>query len=588
MKTKIKKSGKNRDASVLAMLLIAVLILTMLGSGLLRVAYGVRHRAIAVKNEAIARLTAEAGYENAILWMNQQPDLLSEFQKNGDHSGSISFANSNCDYTISFHDFIGSRPIYRIVSTGYCVNANRVCDVLAFQEIGGWEMGLCRVPSGISSTVPVYYTSGEIIDMPIHINCYGPADDSERDIHILGDPQFLQRVSMGEQQYSAAGADKYSDVMGLFSDGIYFSQPDSKITNSSVLQIKVDAFKATLQEQKPEFILTPAKNNNVPDAQGAVQLEFFVGTDGQGYVQITNNCTVRGYERPGVSTNTWDYQIDPNGDGSTYEKYSIYGYHYIPENAEATGQRYRCSIKSTEVTPSYGDILGEPGGQIFVEGNVVIGSNTEKASLAGIAKLNTVKGSITIVASGNIWFTNSIVVDGDHGADGMPSSDNQNAIGLIAQGLIKVVDPGMTEYSEVSDNGGSSDMPETIAGQVYEPIGWYKSGGEYSDHRWLPDTMVVEAAITVGRGGWGAENVIRTSYGTTYGGRKEWDGNQDDLVVRGTITEAIRGIVGLVDSDGYIKRYYFDKRLMQGLLPGNIWMKGKYVPTPAGWSDYSL
>jgi len=104
-------------------------------------------------------------------------------------------------------------------------------------------------------------------------------------------------------------------------------------------------------------------------------------------------------------------------------------------------------------------------------------------------------------------------------------------------------------------------------------------------HRYLPDPTIVEAAITVGGGGWGAENVSRLSYGTYYGGRKE-AGTQDNLVLRGILVEAMRGVVGLVGTDGYLKQYYFDERLLEGILPGDIWLRGKYVPAPAGWHDY--
>jgi hypothetical protein len=88
--------------------------------------------------------------------------------------------------------------------------------------------------------------------------------------------------------------------------------------------------------------------------------------------------------------------------------------------------------------------------------------------------------------------------------------------------------------------------------------------------------------MTVGGGGWGAENVARSSYG----GRKEYSSPQDYLIVRGAITEAVRGVVGVIGSDGYLKRYYMDERLLEGILPGDIWLRGKYIPAPAGWHDY--
>ncbi|MHC4627490.1 MAG: hypothetical protein ACYTDV_10960, partial [Planctomycetota bacterium] len=63
-------------------------------------------------------------------------------------------------------------------------------------------------------------------------------------------------------------------------------------------------------------------------------------------------------------------------------------------------------------------------------------------------------------------------------------------------------------------------------------------------------------------------------------------GNQDQLIVRGTITEAMRGVVGLIGNDGYLKSYYLDSRLLEGILPGDMWLRGKYVPAPAGWNEY--
>jgi hypothetical protein len=56
--------------------------------------------------------------------------------------------------------------------------------------------------------------------------------------------------------------------------------------------------------------------------------------------------------------------------------------------------------------------------------------------------------------------------------------------------------------------------------------------------------------------------------------------------VHGAITEACRGVVGLTGSDGYVKKYYIDSRLLEGVLPGDFWLAGQYVPAPAGWQDY--
>jgi hypothetical protein len=149
-----------------------------------------------------------------------------------------------------------------------------------------------------------------------------------------------------------------------------------------------------------------------------------------------------------------------------------------------------------------------------------------------------------------------------------------------------VVDPGISGYDKggINKYPGPPVEPNGFTAKNYVPIG--RDGGGEKYNRYLPDETVVEAAMTVGGGGWGAENVRRDSYGGSYGGRKEASGNQDKLIVRGTITEAIRGVVGLVGTDGYLKYYYYDERLLEGILPGDIWLRGKYIPAPAGWHDY--
>ena len=172
---------------------------------------------------------------------------------------------------------------------------------------------------------------------------------------------------------------------------------------------------------------------------------------------------------------------------------------------------------------------------------------------------------------------------------GFQSIDNPNVLGLISQGVIKVVDPGISSYPQEGDllpnqrrGNYYPGPPSEPNGFKYVPIGRSDSAAQYDPNRHLPDPMVVEAALTVGGGGWGAENVQWNSYG----GRKEASGYQDDLIVRGTISEAARGVVGLINADGFLKRYYSDERLLEGVLPGDIWLRGKYIPAPAGWHDY--
>jgi hypothetical protein len=561
------------------------------GMAMMAVSYGVRRESIQAKNEAVAMLAAEAGYERAIFRMSQQPDLLTalsdeDFEASETltidkpdeewYEGDDSEQTGTVDYTISFDSFMGSRPVYKVSATGHCGIFDRTVDVYVIQAISGWDMGMCRIPSGINSTAPVNYITGEIIDMPLHINCYGDDPyDSERDIWIIGSPDFRRPITMSESRYNSDDWDKYSDVMHLFDEGIYFLQPSSRIMDRGVVASKAEHFRNTILSQKPDQVLTPTVNGGVPDGLPAVQLEFFV-EGGVGKVRITNDCTVRGRK---VSGNTYDYRIDADYEDLRFEKYYIYGFHYKPEDAEAMGQRYTTDITDTYVTPTYGEVEGEPGGQIYVNGNVVIGGDL---SLHGGSQC--VKGRITVVATGNIWVADSIALDGSHDADGLPSEDNPNVLGLVAQGVVKVVDPGVVE-KYVSGGGWQKigghwvyvegELPQ-VSGMEYEPIG-YQGSSTYD--RYLPRSTEVEAAITVGGGGWGAEHVYYD------GGRKEASGGQNYIVIRGTLTEVVRGVVGC-GSDGYAKRYYLDERLLEGILPGDIWLKGKYVPAPAGWHDY--
>jgi len=555
------RSIRYQKGSVLVLVVVSVAILLSLGGGLLTVAYGVRHRAIAMKNEAAAMLAAEAGYEKAVFWMSQQPDVLDALLQDVEGtSGTIELPNAHCDYNIEFFSFIGSRPIYKITSHGHSGLFNRTVEVPVLQAIGGWESPH-RVPNGPASSLSWPFATGEILDIPIHVNKHDDNPDAI-DIYIIGSPHFKQMVSVGESK-----GDKYPDsVMKLFEKGICFNQPDSKIDQKSVVQKKVDRFKDTT---KPAFTLKPVDetpSGSITRPNAAVQLEFFV-EGGVGKVRITNNCTVRGYQ-DGRTTGkrTYDYKIN-DGSGDPYTKYDIYGYHVRP----TTESPITIPVTDTYVTQKIGGAESKPGGQIFIDGNVVIGGNNSLHN-----NDQRIKGKVTIVATGNIWVADSMTVDGAHGADGMPSKDNPNILGLIAQGVIKVVDPGMSDYSYVDDT------PVEPTGFAYVPVA--RPDGSTGHCRELPSSMIVEAALTVGGGGWGAEHV---------GERKTTSWSYDKLIVRGTISEAMRGIVGTCSllsfpdsSNGYMKYYYMDRRLLQGILPGDIWMKGKYIPVPAGWHDY--
>jgi hypothetical protein len=400
---------------------------------------------------------------------------------------------------------------------------------------------------------------------------------------------------MGESKYRDNGDDKpgyndqrdYDDLMSLFEDGIYFDQPECKVTEETTVQKKLDRFK---NSTKPDFTFKPIASSLISNPNPTVQLEFFV-EDGVGKVCITNNCTVRGYQRNSEDT-TWDFKIKPDSDPQEYERYYIYAYHFRPEG----GERIVVPIEQTYVAQSFGDVESEPGGQIYVEGNVIIGGNMLLHN-----EDQVVKGTMTVVATGNIWVADSILLDGAHNEDGLPAADNPNIFGLIAEGVVKVVDPGISSYS----SGGTNSYPGPPIkpdGLEYVPTGRQDEGewvlqrvkGKWVQvwqeaevyERHLPDPMIVEAAITVGGGGWGAENVNRNYSGTYYGGRKEASDTEDYLIIHGSITEGMRGVVGLINKDGFIKHYYTDERILEGILPGDIWLRGKYIPAPSGWHDY--
>ena len=575
----------NKKGSVLCFVLITLMILAIFGFGTLTAAYGLRHRAVVVKKELAAKYAAEAGYEKALYLMGQK---ILPYELGQINNGNISFAAGNCDYSIAW--IPPTMETYRVISNGRCGSFTHTVSVLVEQDAGfGNAIGASIVPSGPVETTPVYFATGEIIDMPIHINCFGEPDDSQRDIYIQGTPNFLRKVNMGESRYSESDFDKYDDVMRLFNGGINFDQPDNKITDKYLLDKKITFFKDTLQALKPELVFTPSKNNNVTNGQAAVQLEFYVAANGKGYVQITKDCTVRGFKESRGS-NTWDYRIDSDSGGTGYEQYHIYGYHYIPIS---TSKRYQVSMQDIQITPSYGGVEGQPEGRIYVNGNVIIGSKekdempTSSPLRNSSVKLNTIQGQITIVATGNVWIAHDIKLDGLHNADGRPAGNNPNVLGIVAQGVVKVIDPGKVEG--ILDDLHRTSVPP-VSGVLYEPVGERDSGyssGSY--HRHLNRDTIVEAALTVAGGGWGAENVKRGSND----GRKDENYYEDRLYVRGSICEAIRGVVGLANgADGYRKHYYIDERLTNGTVrvPGGFGpggLSGEFVPVPGGWREFS-
>ena len=573
---------------VLLLVLFGIVILMALIIGSAMTSYNSRLQAVQTKSQTEAMLAAEAGYEQAIFWMSQRTDLLGDIQA-GRGQDTINFATGSCSYIISFHGFIGARPVFRVTSTGICGRPSftRVVDVDVVQETSGWAMGSCRVPNGASSTTGVYFGNGEVMDMPLHINKANDNPDVA-DIFIdtsNGSPTFLEKVEMGESRKTAGGADKiivnpsgqqigtYTSVMPLFHNGIAFDQPNVHITDTTAVQSKVTRFQnSTLTAYQFSPNLTGCPTTSPFDSSSkcpAVQLEFFV-QGGVGMVRITNNCAVRLMD-PGPS----DYNIVTGSNPATFNQYKIYGYHYKPNDPAC---QITVPITNTYVTQTIGGYTSDSGGQIYVNGNVIIGGDSN-ATLTDPNQV--VKGKITVVATGNIWIADSIRVDGPHDTsidpNGIPDvNTNTNVLGLIAQGVIKVVDPGLSPTSPVDLTG---------YGYTYQPIGNSRTPTGTYPGRWLPDPTVVEAAITVGGGGWGAENV--NYYNTPTLPRRVYSSPQDYLVVHGSITEVVRGVVGHLGHDGYIKQYYIDTRLMSGILPADIWFSGKYIPAPAGWHDHS-
>lgn len=572
------KPQKNDKGSILALVLILMAILSMTGFALLRSAQGKMIQAIRVKNQESASSAAEAGYEKAVFWMSQQVDMFSSLQTE-QCSGSLEFTQSSADYSVSLASFLGSRPIYKIQATGYCGIYEKTIEAYVVQAVAGWEMGQCRVPSGTNQTSEVCFFGGETIDMPLHINNLNDNPDN-RDIYISGSPSFLDHISMGESRYTTGGTDKYSTVMSLFPDGVSFDQPASRIYDSEAIETKTERFRTSTN---PTYSLTPSAVTLAKSANGrtgfysatvtdlpAVQLKFYVNGSGQGYVRIYNNCTVASYTRDG-SGSTWDYKINP-ADTEEFIKYPVYGCHYT--TGTYTDVRIDDPAGSIYVQQTLGEMQSEPGAQIYINGNVIIGCASEDAVTLGT--LNTVKGRITVVATGNIWLANELKVDGARDGDGMPAADNTNVIGLVAQGVIKVVDSGMTTNNQLY-NSSYFDAAD-IAN--YAPIANREGTAVYN--RQTPYDMIIEASITIGGGGWGAENVYRSS---AYTPRETVYSNRNDrLILRGSITEAFRGVVGS-GTNGYLKQYYFDERLITGIVPGNIGLKGKYLLIPGGWSE---
>ncbi len=558
--------------SALIVAVVLLLILSIFSIGVLKSAEGAHVQAVQQKRQTAALAAAEAAYERAMFAMSQQPDLLSALAA-GAFEETLSFPDSQGSYSVSLATFLQAKPIFEITAVGRSGIYEKTIHTYVVQAINGWAMGKCKAPVGGTSFIDVVFATGEVVDLPVEINKENDSPDV-RDIKIQGTPVFLRPVYMGESRYTIGGLDKYVSVMNCFKSGIYFDQPMLRITDNSGLESKIQRFRDTTDAR---FRFTPvADAPTLKLPQPAVHLEFFV-ENGIGKICITNNCTVRGFMQSKDSY-TYDFRVKPKSVGEEFERYPIYAYHVRRSNADSNGDRFIVDLPQTYVSQEFGGVSSAPAGQIFVDGNVVIGSGRTLGQ-----QTDVIQGQITIVATGNIWIADSLTIsDQDNSgriyprqSNGLPHPENPNILGLIAKGVIKIVDPGMTEYSYVDT------MPKEPAGFTYVPIGNRESAAKPIYMRLLPNPTIVEAALTIGGGGWGAENVKRT----TYGGRKTVSANNDQLILRGSITEAVRGVVGIVGQNGYLKSYYWDERLLTGILPGNIWLKGKYVPVPGAWTE---
>lgn len=567
-----KKIRRKNRGSALFLAVLLILMLSIFSLGVLKSAEGAHLKAVERKHQMAALSAAEAAYEQAVFKMSQQSDMLWALLSDS-FEETLFFTDSQSSYKVTLASFVRSKPVFKVTATGSSGTFHKTIQTYVVQAVNGWAMGRCKVPMGANSMGDVSFSTGEIIDMPIEINKENDSPDV-RDIKISGSPKFIQQVSMGESRKTSGGTDKYKDVINCFKGGILFDQPSVRVTDEAAVDVKIQRFK---DNTALNYRFTPVASAPLTNPQPAVHLEFFV-QNGKGKIRITNNCTVRGFMQNSDSK-TYDFKVKPGTGGSQFQRYLIYSYHVRSSDADTNGDRFTTDLENTYVSQNFGGYLSRPGGQIFVDGNVIIGSGQTLSAMT-----NVVQGQITVVATGNIWIANNLIIsDQDNQghnyprqASGMPSLDNPNVIGLVAKGVIKVVDPGMNRYTYVDSS------PKQPIGYVYVPIGRSDTpANENNTARNLPNPTVVEASVTVGGGGWGAENVKRG----IYGGRKETSKTQDDLILRGNITEVVRGVVGLIGEDGYLKTYYWDPRLQTGILPGNIWLKGKFVPVPGGWSE---
>ena len=65
----------------------------------------------------------------------------------------------------------------------------------------------------------------------------------------------------------------------------------------------------------------------------------------------------------------------------------------------------------------------------------------------------------------------------------------------------------------------------------------------------------------------------------------------DELVVVGAIAEVMQSRFtdpNPRSGEGFKRSYYFDERLLNGILPGDMWLRSKFTPVSGGWNDFRM
>ena len=114
-------------------------------------------------------------------------------------------------------------------------------------------------------------------------------------------------------------------------------------------------------------VIRPLLATHVPQSS----LQFYV--DAMAPAKSASPITApSGTIRRSSSDSTWDYKLVP-GSSPQFQKYDIYAYHYFDPN---DGNNKTVNVTDTYVTQTFGGYTSDPGGQIYVNGNVVIGGDS--------------------------------------------------------------------------------------------------------------------------------------------------------------------------------------------------------------------